>query len=114
MKKVGKKESARQRRRSRQGSRSSWTGRNAKATPSSASRPDSTRGQDGPISKIGAVLSRREAEIFPWLPLPLRYKEIADRLGMQTSTLKTHVLHLLRVCGVHSRRELNLRFPVGL
>jgi hypothetical protein len=55
------------------------------------------------------VGSAREIKLVRLLRLPLRYKEIAAQLGIETPTVKTHVQHVFRICAVHSRRELNRR-----
>jgi DNA-binding NarL/FixJ family response regulator len=52
------------------------------------------------------LLTWREQEVLSAVLLRLRNKEIADRLGIETSTVKTHIRHLLVKFGVRSRRQL--------
>ena len=51
-------------------------------------------------------LSPRELEIYKYLLKGVDYYTIADELGVQRSTVATHVLHLFNKLLVSSRQEL--------
>lgn len=55
-------------------------------------------------------LSPRELEVMQLLADGLRYKEIASSLGIKTSTVKAHLLHVYERWGVSSRTEAVMRF----
>jgi DNA-binding NarL/FixJ family response regulator len=55
---------------------------------------------------ISNTLSPRELEIYKYLLKGLDYYSIADELGVQKSTIKTHILHLYEKLLVNSRQEL--------
>lgn len=62
-------------------------------------------------------LSRREREILPMVVLGLTNKEIADRLFITESTVKTHIHSLLKKAEVERREELKtlaskMTFPI--
>ena len=57
-----------------------------------------------------AALSPRELEVVQLLADGLRYKEIASALGIKTSTVKAHLLHVYERWGVTSRTEAVMRF----
>lgn len=61
-----------------------------------------------------SCLTWREQDVLGCLLLRLRNKEIADQLGVETSTVKTHMHHLLEKFGVRSRRDLAARFEVSV
>ena len=52
------------------------------------------------------TLSSRELEIYKYLLKGTDYYTIADELGIQRSTVATHVLHLFNKLLVNSRQEL--------
>lgn len=58
------------------------------------------------MNLISNVLSPRELEIYKYLLKGLDYYSIADELGVQKSTIKTHILHLYEKLLVNSRQEL--------
>lgn len=58
------------------------------------------------MNLISSSLSPRELEIYKYLLKGLDYYTIADELGVQRSTVATHVLHLFNKLLVNSRQEL--------
>ena len=58
------------------------------------------------MNLINGSLSPRELEIYKYLLKGLDYYSIADELGVQKSTIKTHILHLYEKLLVNSRQEL--------
>ena len=58
------------------------------------------------MNLISNTLSPRELEIYKYLLKGLDYYSIADELGVQKSTIKTHILHLYEKLLVSSRQEL--------
>jgi DNA-binding NarL/FixJ family response regulator len=58
------------------------------------------------MNMISNTLSPRELEIYKYLLKGLDYYSIADELGVQKSTIKTHILHLYEKLLVNSRQEL--------
>jgi LuxR family maltose regulon positive regulatory protein len=58
------------------------------------------------MNLISNSLSPRELEIYNYLLKGLDYYSIADELGVQKSTIKTHILHLYNKLLVNSRQEL--------
>lgn len=58
------------------------------------------------MNMISSTLSPRELEIYKYLLKGLDYYSIADELGVQKSTIKTHILHLYNKLLVNSRQEL--------
>ena len=58
------------------------------------------------MNLISNSLSPRELEIYKYLLKGLDYYTIADELGVQRSTVATHVLHLFNKLLVNSRQEL--------
>lgn len=58
------------------------------------------------MNLISNSLSPRELEIYNYLLKGLDYYSIADELGVQKSTIKTHILHLYNKLLVSSRQEL--------
>lgn len=58
------------------------------------------------MNLINGTLSPRELEIYKYLLKGVDYYTIADELGVQRSTVATHVLHLFNKLLVSSRQEL--------
>lgn len=58
------------------------------------------------MNLISNTLSPRELEIYKYLLKGLDYYSIADELGVQKSTIKTHILRLYEKLLVNSRQEL--------
>ena len=58
------------------------------------------------MNLISNALSPRELEIYKYLLKGLDYFSIANELGIQKSTIKTHILHLYEKLLVSSRQEL--------
>lgn len=54
-------------------------------------------------------LTNRELEIYKYLLKGIDYYSIADELGVQRSTVATHVLHIFSKMLVNSRQELMVR-----
>lgn len=50
-------------------------------------------------------LTRSENRVLRYLPTHLSAQEIAAELNLSTNTVKTHLLHLYRKLGAHSRHE---------
>jgi LuxR family maltose regulon positive regulatory protein len=71
---------------------------------------------DQPIGAGGAsTLTTAELKVLTLLPLHLVFKEIADRLGVRTSTVKTHALSVYGKLGATSRSEaVALAIEAGL
>lgn len=64
-----------------------------------------------------ATLSPRELEVLDLLAKGYLYKEIADKIGISFSTVRTHVRHIYEKLHVRSRTEAvakHLRQPTGL
>lgn len=51
-------------------------------------------------------LSSRELQVISMLPEDLPYKLIADRLGITTNTVRTHIQNIQNKIGVHSHRAI--------
>ena len=51
-------------------------------------------------------LTKREAEIIPFLIEFLSYKAIAEKLYVSVGTVRTHLIHIYQKTGVRSRLEL--------
>ena len=68
---------------------------------------ESTPSADGDASLIGqsVSLTNREREILALLAEGLGNKQIANRLGVTTNTVKTHLELLFEKIGVRSRAE---------
>jgi two-component system nitrate/nitrite response regulator NarL len=58
----------------------------------------------------GTSISPKEAQVLPLLELGLTNKAIAQRLGVEESTIKNHVHNILRKLGVHRRGEAVKRY----
>jgi DNA-binding NarL/FixJ family response regulator len=54
----------------------------------------------------GRGLSARELEVVAKLALGLRAHEIARELGIETSTVQSHVRHAMKKCGARSQAQL--------
>jgi two-component system NarL family response regulator len=67
-----------------------------------------------PKAKAGAgdaaSLTPREREIVEALALGCQYKEIADRLGIGISTVRTHLQHIYEKLQVSNRTEAVVKF----
>ena len=57
-----------------------------------------------------AGLTPREREIVEALALGCQYKEIADRLGIGISTVRTHLQHVYEKLQVGNRTEAVVKF----
>jgi len=55
-------------------------------------------------------LGPREREVLQQLAQGFRYKEIEQKLGMSTGTLRTHVASIYRKLHVHSRTEAVVKY----
>ncbi|MBL0034433.1 MAG: response regulator transcription factor [Flavobacteriales bacterium] len=59
-----------------------------------------------------ALLTTKEREVLDGLAAGLMYKEIADKLAVNISTIRTHVRSIYEKLQVHSRAEAVRRaFP---
>lgn len=54
---------------------------------------------------LGHDLTERERDVLKWMVAGLNNTEIADKLFVSPSTIKTHVSHILAKLGVTSRTE---------
>lgn len=63
-----------------------------------------------PEQEETAQLSHRETEILEWLTKGLGNKEIADRLGLSTETIRVHLRRIYHKLHVHSRTEAALKY----
>jgi len=69
-------------------------------------------GQDSPVAK---QLTRRECEIVRKVAMGMRNAEVAVRLSLTESTVKTHLNHIFRKLGIRDRTELvRYAFKTGL
>jgi DNA-binding NarL/FixJ family response regulator len=55
-------------------------------------------------------LSDRERELLSLLARGQQYKEIADKLGISTDTVRSHIRRIYRKLHVHSRTEAAVKF----
>ena len=76
-------------------------GRERAPTPAEAPLPRPNAG----VGRIFPELTDRQVEVFEELMLGLSDKQIARKLGVATTTVRTHVRAILEVVGVHSRGE---------
>jgi DNA-binding NarL/FixJ family response regulator len=60
-------------------------------------------GQDGPAAK---KLTRRESEIVRYVAIGMRNAEIAARLSLSESTVKTHLTNIFQKLAIRDRIEL--------
>lgn len=58
------------------------------------------------LRRSGTGLTNREAQVYQHLVSGLQNKEIADKLNVETRTVKFHVGNILKKCKVQSRNEL--------
>jgi DNA-binding NarL/FixJ family response regulator len=63
-----------------------------------------------PTSAETVHLSKRETEILELLAQGLANKEIADRLGLSTETVRVHLRRIYDKLHVHSRTEAAMKF----
>jgi DNA-binding CsgD family transcriptional regulator len=66
-------------------------------------------GPDG----LGELTSRQREIALLMVHAGLSYKQIAVRLDLSVATVRTHVEHVYRALGVHSRAELSARLSRG-
>ena len=66
-----------------------------------------------PAAAETALLTRREAEITAMLKAGASNKAIARQLGIEVTTVKTHVHNILAKLQIHRREEAAARGPVG-
>ena len=59
---------------------------------------------------VRALLSEKEREVMEWIAMGKSNKQIAERLFVAESTVKTHINNIYRKMGVSSRREALLRW----
>ena len=64
----------------------------------------------GPSAEVSENLSPREIEVLEMLVAGQLFKEIADRLGIGTETVRTHVNHIYRKLHVRSRTEAVVKY----
>ena len=60
---------------------------------------------DGPPTPLAVTLTRREHDVLRLMAEGRSTGQIAEQLVVQTSTVKTHVYHLLRKLGVNDRAQ---------
>ena len=63
-----------------------------------------------PAPAGGEGLSDRERELLSLLARGQHYKEIADKLGISTDTVRSHIRRIYRKLHVHSRTEAAVKF----
>jgi DNA-binding CsgD family transcriptional regulator len=75
------------------------------------------RGDEADAGRVAAVaagptprLSERESEVVRFAAAGLHDKEIARRLGISVTTVRTHIDHVFRKLGLNSRVMLAQRF----
>ena len=59
---------------------------------------------NGPNEEFN-LLSKREKEILQWLAKGFLYKEISDKLGISTGTVRQHIHHIYEKLHVQNRTE---------
>lgn len=62
------------------------------------------------IKDPGSVLSQREKEVLEWLAKGLLYKEIAEKLGVGTETVKKHLKNIYQKLHVQNKVEAINKF----
>ncbi len=67
----------------------------------------------GPQQEEAVQLSKRETEILELLTQGLANKEIADRLGLSTETVRVHLRRIYEKLHVHSRTEAAMKYREG-
>ena len=55
-----------------------------------------------------STLTPREGQVLDLMAEGLSNRQIADRLGIKTETVKKNVLHILQKLGVHNRTQAAL------
>ena len=70
-----------------------------------ARRPAPASAAAGPPPWPGEPLTRSETRVLHYLPTHMGTPEIAAELFLSANTVKTHLRHLYRKLGAHSRRE---------
>jgi DNA-binding NarL/FixJ family response regulator len=68
------------------------------------------RSSAGTAARDAIHLSKRETEILDLLTQGLANKEIADRLGLSTETVRVHLKRIYDKLHVHSRTEAAMRY----
>ncbi|MBN1669334.1 MAG: hypothetical protein JW862_19745 [Anaerolineales bacterium] len=71
--------------------------------------PDTARPKRQPTTMLVETLSPRENEVLRWLESDLSVPELAGRLHISPSTLRTHIRNIYSKLGVHSRFEATTR-----
>jgi DNA-binding NarL/FixJ family response regulator len=66
--------------------------------------------QLGPSEDVTTSLSAREQEILEMLANGDLYKEIADKLGISITTVRSHIQHIYEKLHVHTRTEAVAKF----
>lgn len=56
-------------------------------------------------NKVAEVLTSRELEVITFLSKGLLYKEISDKLGIATNTVKRHISHIYQKLQVQNKTE---------
>jgi LuxR family maltose regulon positive regulatory protein len=74
------------------------------------------RMRDLPLAFTGSSgLTASELRVLAYLPFHLSYREIADRLGIKESTVKTHTISIYGKFGVSTRGgAIEVAASVGL
>ena len=62
------------------------------------------------INDPGSLLSQREKEVLEWLAKGLLYKEIAEKLGVGTETVKKHLKNIYQKLHVQNKIEAINKF----
>ena len=62
------------------------------------------------ISDTNSLLSQREKEVLEWVAKGLLYKEIAERLGVGTETVKKHLKNIYQKLHVQNKIEAINKF----
>jgi DNA-binding CsgD family transcriptional regulator len=84
---------------------------NLTAGENETERPLSNGGKADNYAVFVQHLTRRELEVIEAvLAGSKRYKEIAGRLGISVSTVKSHLKHIYRVTGISNVTELSFMF----
>jgi DNA-binding NarL/FixJ family response regulator len=63
------------------------------------------RFSDGPLDALPAGLTKRQQDVLRLLAEGLSNQEIGDRMGLNLSTVKSHVTGILKALGVGSRTQ---------
>lgn len=63
----------------------------------------------GLVPKKNETLSPVEQTVLKWLAKGLLYKEVAERMGIAHSTVRTHIWHIYRKLQAHNRTEAILK-----